>query len=1065
MRTTVFPNRRAAQSVPPRLERRLALAFWFADQLGYDSSDEMLADLKKSGEGWRDSRNCVLEQILSRARTPKIAPDSLDRFDADIRADLLAINERREEPISLKYFQYLAALAAETFLDRLADSKERFAADLNEFVARRNVAESADRLLPKFAPEHLGKLAFWMATGSGKTLLMHINLRQFMRRKGPLFEPRNVVLVTPNAEMTEQHLAELRASDIPCARYDESPDMLASPDAVRVVDINKFSDKPAKKKGVTIRRDYFEGPNLVFVDEGHKGAGGGDGGYFETRDKLARDGGFVFEYSATFGQALAAPARAARAEEYARAIAFDYSYRHFHGDGYGKDFFVLNLSHDVEREKSDMIMLGNLLAFFQQRLAYDRRRKELRPFNVESPLLLLLGALVTGGVESKVERERQTDIVQIIEFLHRALADEKWLETTAAKILNGDSGIRDEETGDDFFARRFDFLVETFGDDRAALCREMRRSVFHAAAPAALRFCPLKKTAKKGGQGEIGLRAGEGRFFGLIYVGNAAKLRALVEKGLPQVEVFEDSLADPLFARVKESDSSVNLLVGAKKFMEGWSSWRVCGIGLLNVGRGEGPQIIQLFGRGVRLLGRDRSLRRSDFLPDHRPSPELASKLRLLETLNVFAVRAEFMAQFRKYLEREGVGWREIEMRARLSPGLRWPEEGLQTPKPPNAEEFDESFTLDSDPPASTVVDFSSRAAAASGDGQGLSAAAAPARPFAAEILARVDFDDLYLRMLERKAEAERENLIVRREDLPGALARCKIRGGESFLARPDGPQQAAFAALCKYADNLRGRFQKRWQREKMKIAPLRAKGEKRHPNLIDGYKIRLPEKERELIEKIRAMERDESLFRSEGGEIPRVYFDRHLYLPLLRDDLVGKGAKISPVGLNRGERRFVVALRERLKADSIPQSAEIFLLRNQPVVGVGFFLDGGEMFYPDFVLWIKTPGKQRVVFVDPHGMSREGHPEQSGKAMLFKWLAGLRFPARDGAPEVEVDSFIVSPTQIDDLRRIFAKGEEWDENQFAARHILFLDALECPQKRDAAFAKIFGFSPSSAAR
>ena len=34
-------------------------------------------------------------------------------------------------------------------------------------------------------------------------------------------------------------------------------------------------------------------------------------------------------------------------------------------------------------------------------------------------------------------------------------------------------------------------------------------------------------------------------------------------------------------------------------------------MGLMNVGKGEGAQIIQLFGRGVRLKGYDLSLKRS----------------------------------------------------------------------------------------------------------------------------------------------------------------------------------------------------------------------------------------------------------------------------------------------------------------------------------------------------------------------------------------------------------------------------------------------------------------------
>ena len=53
------------------------------------------------------------------------------------------------------------------------------------------------------------------------------------------------------------------------------------------------------------------------------------------------------------------------------------------------------------------------------------------------------------------------------------------------------------------------------------------------------------------------------------------------------------------------------MLIGSRKFTEGWSSWRVSTMGLLNMGQGEGSQIIQLFGRGVRLKGKGFSLKRT----------------------------------------------------------------------------------------------------------------------------------------------------------------------------------------------------------------------------------------------------------------------------------------------------------------------------------------------------------------------------------------------------------------------------------------------------------------------
>ena len=91
-------------------------------------------------------------------------------------------------------------------------------------------------------------------------------------------------------------------------------------------------------------------------------------------------------------------------------------------------------------------------------------------------------------------------------------------------------------------------------------------------------------------------------------------------------------------------------------------------MGLLNIGRQEGSQIIQLFGRGVRLRGKDMSLKRSSALDGEPPH-----NLSLLETLNIFAVRANFMAEFREYLTREGVSYEgqiEMEFPITLSPRI-----------------------------------------------------------------------------------------------------------------------------------------------------------------------------------------------------------------------------------------------------------------------------------------------------------------------------------------------------------------------------------------------------------
>jgi len=153
------------------------------------------------------------------------------------------------------------------------------------------------------------------------------------------------------------------------------------------------------------------------------------------------------------------------------------------------------------------------------------------------------------------------------------------------------------------------------------------------------------------------LRVGDNEPFGVINVGDDTKLCRLCE-GKPHLVVGERDFETSLFKAINEPQSSVNLLIGSKKFTEGWNSWRVSTMGLMNVGRTEGAQIIQLFGRGVRLKGYERSLKRSNRvnIPDEVVRPPY---LGTLETLNIFGIKADYMAQFREFLAEEGLSANE----------------------------------------------------------------------------------------------------------------------------------------------------------------------------------------------------------------------------------------------------------------------------------------------------------------------------------------------------------------------------------------------------------------------
>ena len=63
-------------------------------------------------------------------------------------------------------------------------------------------------------------------TGSGKTLILHINYYQFFHYT--LFSPDNIILITPNEGLSKQHYEEIKKSGIPCQLYLGSLSSLSS---------------------------------------------------------------------------------------------------------------------------------------------------------------------------------------------------------------------------------------------------------------------------------------------------------------------------------------------------------------------------------------------------------------------------------------------------------------------------------------------------------------------------------------------------------------------------------------------------------------------------------------------------------------------------------------------------------------------------------------------------------------------------------------------------------------------------------------------------------------------
>ena len=1020
-----------------RLEQRLVLLAWLNGHFGYESNRDLLADMKEAGEGFDASgRSYVYHRLEARGDRVRMRLGDLARYDDNVREHLRAMNARRPEPITLRYFQYLAVLYTEILLDWYFHRRGEMLRSLNDFIDERNPEKPAGEPKDaKFAESDLKKLAFWMATGSGKTLIMHINYRQFLHYNDLPLD--NILLITPNEGLSDQHMAEMSASDILAWRFDlnESGLMTTGKDAVRVIEITKLVEEK-RGGGASVPVEAFEGNNLIFVDEGHKGSGGE--AWRSFRDALGETG-FTFEYSATFGQALTAARNDELTAEYGKAIVFDYSYRYFHGDGYGKDFRILNLKEETTEDKTEILLLGNLLSFYEQQRVIEEQAEALRPYNLEKPLWVFVGSTVNAVYTEN--KQKRSDVLTVARFLHHLLENKRgWVVKAIRRLIDGKSGLVTPD-GQDLFEGKFKYLREASLAPEQTY-RGILDSVLHAPGGGGLHLSDIRANA-----GELGLKAGGAEdYFGLIYIGDTSTFKKLVEEDDSGITLEEDAVTGSLFDGINKPDTTIDILIGAKKFMDGWNSWRVSNMGLLNIGRKEGSEIIQLFGRGVRLRGKDFTLKRSSALDGKHP--EHAG---LLETLNIFAVRANYMSQFREYLEKEGVETEsDIELSLAIRPNEDFLGKGLVVPRVPEERSFagEVDILLEPDPSVRVLVDMSLKVQALESGADGVTAVALHAGrnvPVPAASLELVDWEKVYLELLEYKERKGLVNLAIPPETPRRILATTEpgrlysLVADESVVAPRSFAEtaflhEATLSILRTYTDKFYRVRQERWESEHMVYKEL-----KDDDTNFRDYIVKIARGEAELIAAVqRLIEEGDRIYREDTRELPSIHFDRHLYQPLLFER--GDRVRSEPPALKDSERHFVEDMRRYCQAESDKSLAnrEVFLLRNlSRGKGIGFFDKRG--FFPDFILWIKDGAAQRIVFIEPHGMLHAEAYTNDHKARLRESLPGLAkaMVARSKLKNVVLDSFIISATPYEDLRARYDDGL-WDKDRFAQAHILF---------------------------
>lgn len=919
---------------------------------------ELLGTLASAAESFNPTYQQAVERFAPEAES------GLAKWGRDAIGEWLREYARLTKPVQLRYYQVLALYFAEAVLrGRRADD-----------------------------PAHKDRnmLAYWMATGSGKTLLMHLNILQYIAHLGGgnfskglhAFDELQIILTTPGVNLIEQHRREVgplvHALNRLCANRIKLT--VESTGSLLNAERGYFRLTPSTR--------VFR---LVLVDEGHIGlaSGGASAGAFKTlRHELADyPNAFLFEYSATY-HGIADK----YASEYEEQIVFDYNYYRFYKDGYGKDYQIQTISADTIA--TDAEAWENFAQAFTTLADKLTVHHELRttpatglPFAAQfadKPLIAFMGNTVEDSKkEGSGTADEVSDIRKLLSYLAKLQIAER---ERLAPVFNGQtSGLL------------------------------------------TLTRCPAVTD-------EIWLSWGDGAYWGIVNVGNGDKFFNDSEghpdlkdaQGQPLVQLRKRPIVERVyhFAEIDNPASPINVLIGSRKFAEGWNCFRVSVIGLINLGTSKGNKIIQIFGRGVRLKGLKNDGKRQNrdhhdgyaaLVSDDTPT----NRLRRLETLNLYSLKATYLTRFLDAMKDE-IPQYVVERTVQV------------TTRPVALGKTTEDFAAyqdklcvfkvgrDADEPRLIVTRLTSghwRWGAGAG-----------------EVLAWNDLRLDYRRdsdspihdvrqdlcdWLDRKnrpgsafaanghfvpestlAETLNQALATRNMQLlweDGATQRLattldvlKVVSGllyhhpfadTSFAARETLATKAVSDAVARLHHKLIYDINKRRYRFD---EPLVQAGADAPGDFISGYSIKFGFQS----------EADKTTFETSYPsptlppqlelklEEPHHPYQPHIYRPLFKDGadagvqgLNFKELSISPDALNPGERKFVDDLHDYLKDPARHGWAAkhgFYLMRNvESLRSVGVYLDTeARAYFPDFVLWVVGKKETTVLLIDPKGQS-----------------------------------------------------------------------------------------------
>jgi Type III restriction enzyme, res subunit. len=513
----------------------------------------------------------------------------------------------------------------------------------------------------------INRMSFWMATGSGKTLII-VKLIELLGKlmKNGLIPTKDIMFLTHREDLIQQfkmHVDEfnrLRDINEKIKLYDLKDDYeKAKTGLFRNQGINVYyyrSDllSDERKEKILDFRSYDNNGNwYLILDEAHKGDRG-DSKRQHIYTILSRNG-FMFNFSATFTDMI----------DYITCV-YNFNLAQFIKNEYGKHIFV---------SKQDISNLGKkdqaleyekqkiLLKIFVLLSAINKYYEKIRQVDQKlyhKPLLLTLANSV-----STEDSDLELFFREISKIANGNL-DKNLLEIAKNELIKEINNENSKLEFEDINLPDKEILTENI---KPITEKDILYQVFNAESFGKIEVIKIPSN----NQELVFKLTTSDKPFALMKIGDISKW---IKEKLDGYEIIETFNNESVFKNLNQ-DQDINILMGSRAFYEGWDSSRPNIILFINIGTGADAKkfVLQSIGRGVRIQplpnkrGRLTKLYNSEGI-DKGLMEKIYKYVSPLETLFIYGTKADNLQEIVNTLKQESEDEENIGYLFEINPEL-----------------------------------------------------------------------------------------------------------------------------------------------------------------------------------------------------------------------------------------------------------------------------------------------------------------------------------------------------------------------------------------------------------